>query len=184
MPLCFDAVGNIVAVAQEEFTQIFPADGWVEHNPEEIWDTTVATTRAAIEKAGIEANQIAGIGITNQRETTIVWNRETGQPIYNAIVWQDRRTSSYCESLKAQGFESSVREKTGLLLDPYFSGTKLKWLLDEVPGARADAEAGKLAFGTVDSFLLWRLTGGTQHKTDATNAGANTDVQYSYPTVG
>lgn len=168
--IVFDAVGNIVAVAQEEFTQIFPADGWVEHNPEEIWDTTISTTRAAIAEAGIDPKQIAAIGITNQRETTIVWNRETGKPIYNAIVWQDRRTADYCETLKADGFESVVREKTGLLLDPYFSGTKLNWLLNEVPGARADAEAGKLLFGTVDSFLLWRLTGGTEHKTDATNA--------------
>lgn len=168
--ILFDATGNIVSVAQEEFTQIFPADGWVEHDPEEIWSTTLKTARAAIEQAAIDPSKIAGIGITNQRETTIIWDRETGKPIHNAIVWQDRRTANFCEQLKASGFESTVQEKTGLLLDPYFSGTKIKWLLDEVPGAREAAEAGKLAFGTVDSFLLWRLTSGQQHKTDATNA--------------
>lgn len=168
--ILFDAVGNIVSVAQEEFTQIFPADGWVEHDPEEIWDTTLRTAQEAIQKAGIEASAVAGIGITNQRETTIIWDRETGKPIHNAIVWQDRRTANFCEQLKASGFETVIQEKTGLLLDPYFSGTKVRWLLDEVPGAREAAEAGKLAFGTVDTFLLWRLTGGKEHRTDATNA--------------
>ena len=168
--ILFDGLGNIVSVAQEEFTQIFPADGWVEHDPEEIWTTTLQTSREAIQKAGIDASSIAGIGITNQRETTIIWDRETGKPIHNAIVWQDRRTANFCEQLKASGFETTVTEKTGLLLDPYFSGTKVKWLLDEVPGARKAAEAGKLAFGTVDSFLLWRLTNGQSHRTDATNA--------------
>ena len=168
--ILFDALGNIVSVAQEEFTQIFPADGWVEHDPEEIWTTTLQTSQEAIQKAGVEPSAIKGIGITNQRETTIIWDRETGKPIHNAIVWQDRRTANFCEQLKASGFETAVTEKTGLLLDPYFSGTKVKWLLDEVAGAREAAEAGKLAFGTVDSFLLWRLTGGKEHRTDATNA--------------
>jgi glycerol kinase len=168
--IVFDELGKIVAVAQQEFTQFFPADGWVEHDPEEIWTSTLETARAAIGKAGIEASQVAAIGITNQRETTIVWDRATGKPVHRAIVWQDRRTSAFCESLKADGFEATVKAKTGLLLDPYFSGTKVKWILDEVPGVREKAEAGELAFGTVDSFLLWRLTGGKQHRTDATNA--------------
>jgi glycerol kinase len=168
--IVFDQLGSIVAVAQQEFRQIFPADGWVEHDPEEIWSSTLATARDAIDKAGISASDVAAIGITNQRETTIIWDRHTGKPIHNAIVWQDRRTANFCEKLKAEGFESTIRDKTGLLLDPYFSGTKVKWLLDEVPGARQAAEAGDLAFGTVDSFLLWRLTGGKQHRTDATNA--------------
>ncbi|MFT7246131.1 MAG: glycerol kinase [Candidatus Azotimanducaceae bacterium] len=168
--IVFDELGKIVAVAQQEFTQFFPADGWVEHDPEEIWTSTLETARAAIGKAGIDASQVAAIGITNQRETTIVWDRATGTPVHRAIVWQDRRTSAFCESLKADGFEATVKAKTGLLLDPYFSGTKVKWILDEVPGVREKAEAGELAFGTVDSFLLWRLTGGKQHRTDATNA--------------
>ena len=168
--IVFDATGKIVQIAQQEFTQFFPADGWVEHDPEEIWSTTVETARRAMADAGIKASQIAAIGITNQRETTILWDRSTGEPIYRAIVWQDRRTSAYCETLKAEGFEETIKSKTGLLLDPYFSGTKLKWILDEVPGARQKAESGELAFGTVDSFLLWRLTGGKQHRTDATNA--------------
>ena len=168
--IVFDDSGKIVTVAQEEFTQFFPADGWVEHDPEEIWSSTLATTRDAIAKANINIADVAAIGITNQRETTIVWDRTTGEPIHRAIVWQDRRTANYCEKLKAEGFESTVKAKTGLLLDPYFSGTKLKWILDEVPGAREKAAAGELAFGTVDSFLLWRLTGGKVHRTDATNA--------------
>lgn len=168
--IVFDEGGKIVAVAQQEFTQFFPADGWVEHDPEEIWTSTLETAREAIHKAGIDASQVAAIGITNQRETTIVWDRATGKPVHRAIVWQDRRTSVFCESLKSDGFEATVKAKTGLLLDPYFSGTKVKWILDEVPGVREKAEAGELAFGTVDSFLLWRLTGGKQHRTDATNA--------------
>jgi glycerol kinase len=168
--IVFDTFGSIVEVVQEEFRQYFPDDGWVEHDPEEIWQSTVSTFRAVLAKTGIDASDVAAIGITNQRETTLVWDRETGEPIYKAIVWQDRRTAEYCESLKQQGFEATVSEKTGLLLDPYFSGTKLKWILDNVPGARQRAEQGKLAFGTVDSFLLWRLTGGKSHKTDATNA--------------
>lgn len=168
--IVFDDVGKIKAVAQQEFTQFFPADGWVEHDPEEIWSSTLNTTRDAIAKAGIQATDVAAIGITNQRETTIVWDRNTGEPVYRAIVWQDRRTADHCEQLQAEGFEDTVKAKTGLLLDPYFSGTKLKWILDEVPGVRQKAEAGDLAFGTVDSFLLWRLTGGAAHRTDATNA--------------
>jgi len=168
--IVFDDTGKIVTIAQQEFTQFFPADGWVEHDPEEIWSSTLETAKKAMSDAAIDANQVAAIGITNQRETTIVWDRETGEPVYRAIVWQDRRTSAYCEKLKVDGFEDTVRAKTGLLLDPYFSGTKLKWILDEVPGVRTRAESGQLAFGTVDSFLLWRLTGGKEHRTDATNA--------------
>lgn len=168
--IVFDDTGKIVSVAQEEFTQFFPADGWVEHDPEEIWDTTLKTARASLSEGGIAASDVAAIGITNQRETTIVWDRKTGEPVYKAIVWQDRRTANYCEKLKAEGFEEAVKKKTGLLLDPYFSGTKLKWILDEVPGVRERAEAGELAFGTVDTFLLWRLTNGAEHRTDATNA--------------
>lgn len=168
--IVFDDSGAIVSVAQQEFTQFFPNDGWVEHDPEEIWSSTLATAREALSQHNIAATDVAAIGITNQRETTIVWDRKTGEPIYKAIVWQDRRTANYCEKLKAEGFEATVSAKTGLLLDPYFSGTKLKWILDEVPGARDKAEKGELAFGTVDAFLLWRLTGGKAHRTDATNA--------------
>lgn len=168
--IVFDDTGKIVTIAQQEFTQFFPADGWVEHDPEEIWSSTLETARKAMDDAAIDASQVAAIGITNQRETTIVWDRETGEPVYRAIVWQDRRTSAYCEKLRTGGFEDTIRAKTGLLLDPYFSGTKLKWILDEVPGVRDRAESGQLAFGTVDSFLLWRLTGGKEHRTDATNA--------------
>ncbi|SNT04907.1 glycerol kinase GlpK [Tropicimonas sediminicola] len=168
--ILFDRDMKIVAVAQEEFTQHFPASGWVEHAPADIWDTVLRTCRAAIDKAGIGATDIMAIGITNQRETTLVWDKETGEPIHNAIVWQDRRTAQICETLRADGHEAMVTEKTGLLLDPYFSGTKLKWLLDTVPGARDRATAGELLFGTVDSFLIWKLTGGAVHATDATNA--------------
>ena len=168
--IIFDAAMRVTATAQEEFTQHFPKSGWVEHDVSDIWSSTASTCRGAIEKAGITVSDIAAIGMTNQRETTLVWNRETGQPIHNAIVWQDRRTSDMCAALKAEGFEAEVTEKTGLLLDPYFSGTKLKWLLDNVEGARADAKAGKLMFGTVDSYLIWKLSGGVSHVTDATNA--------------
>ncbi|MFN8828760.1 MAG: glycerol kinase GlpK [Labrys sp. (in: a-proteobacteria)] len=161
---------TIAAVAQKEFTQHYPASGWVEHDPEDLWSTTVKVCRAAIAKAGASAADIAAIGITNQRETTLVWDRATGQPIHRAIVWQDRRTADICAALKASGHEATVSARTGLLLDPYFSGTKIAWILDNVPGARARAERGELAFGTVDSFLLWRLTGGAVHATDATNA--------------
>ncbi|MFT6010261.1 MAG: glycerol kinase [Candidatus Azotimanducaceae bacterium] len=168
--IVFNEASAVVAVAQQEFKQYYPQDGWVEHDPEEIWTSTLSVARQAIEAAGIDAQQIAAIGITNQRETTVIWDRATGKPIYNAIVWQDRRTADTCESLRAAGFEASVTAKTGLLLDPYFSATKVKWLLDNVEGARRRAEAGELAFGTIDAFLLWRLTGGQSHKTDATNA--------------
>ena len=162
---------TISGVGQKEFTQHFPQDGWVEHDPEEIWDSVVWAVKKAIKEAGIEASEIAAIGITNQRETTLIWDRKTGKAIYNAIVWQDRRTAAYCAKLKKAGHEKVVTKKTGLLLDPYFSGTKVKWLLDNVKGARKGAKAGELAFGTVDSFLIWRLTGGKSHVTDATNAG-------------
>jgi glycerol kinase len=168
--ILFDADLKITASEQEEFPQHFPASGWVEHDPSDLWATTVATCRAAMEKAGVQPTQIAGIGITNQRETTLIWDRATGKPIHNAIVWQDRRTFEMCQRLKAEGFEPQVTEQTGLLLDPYFSGTKIAWLLDNVDGARARAEAGELVFGTVDSWLIWNLTGGTRHVTDATNA--------------
>lgn len=159
-----------LASDQQEFPQHFPQSGWVEHNPEDIWQTVLDTIKGAFKKAGIEAIDLAAIGITNQRETTLVWNRKTGQPIYNAIVWQDRRTADFCARLKAEGHEARVTERTGLLLDPYFSGTKVAWILDHVDGARTAAEKGELAFGTVDSFLLWRLTDGRVHATDATNA--------------
>ncbi len=168
--IIFSDSAEIIGVAQEEFTQHFPQDGWVEHDPEEIWTTTVNVINEVLSKTGIPASDIAAIGITNQRETTVIWDKDTGEVIYNAIVWQDRRTADYCEMLKSEGFEKQVSEKTGLLLDPYFSGTKVKWILDNVPGARKRAESGELRFGTIDSFLLWRLTKGKSHKTDATNA--------------
>ena len=168
--IVFDAALRPVATAQQEFAQIYPAPGRVEHDVEDIWSTTVATVRAAIARAGVAAKTIAAIGIANQRETTIVWERATGRPIHNAIVWQDRRTADACAELRERGDEPAIAARTGLLLDPYFSATKIAWLLDHVDGARAAAQAGRLAFGTVDSFLLWRLTGGKRHATDATNA--------------
>jgi len=168
--MLFDENGHARFTAQQEFTQHFPKDGWVEHNAEEIWSTTLTVVREALARAEIDNCEIAAIGITNQRETTVVWDRSSGEPIYNAIVWQDRRTSDYCESLREQGMESMVSSKTGLLLDPYFSGTKVNWILENVSDARARAEKGELAFGTIDSFLIWRLTGGKVHATDATNA--------------
>lgn len=168
--ILFDADMAVKASAQEEFPQHFPQSGWVEHDVSDIWSSTVSTCRGAIEKAGIKAADIAAIGITNQRETTIVWDKTTGEPIHRAIVWQDRRTADICAALKADGFEATLTEKTGLLLDPYFSGTKLKWMLDTVDGALARAEAGELLFGTVDCYLIWKLTGGKRHVTDATNA--------------
>ena len=168
--IVFRADLTVAAIAQEEFPQHYPASGWVEHDPEDLWRTTVSTLREAVAKAGITPGDIAGIGITNQRETTVVWDRKTGRAIHNAIVWQDRRTAEACAALKADGQEPLVSARTGLLLDPYFSGTKIGWILDAVPGARLRAEAGELAFGTVDCFLLWRLTGGKVHATDATNA--------------
>ncbi len=168
--IVFDADGRPRAVAQQEFQQYYPHDGWVEHDPEEIWSSSLQVCRDVLREAGIDASQLAGIGITNQRETTLVWDRETGEPVYPAIVWQDRRTSPLCEQLRYRGHETTLVERTGLLMDPYFSATKLAWILDHVEGARARAERGDLAFGTVDSWLLWRLTGGTVHATDASNA--------------
>lgn len=168
--IVFDSNMRITASAQEEFPQHFPASGWVEHDPDDLWSTTMRTCRAAIKSAELGPEAITAIGITNQRETTIVWDRETGQPIYNAIVWQDRRTADYCRSLREAGHEEMVNDKTGLLLDPYFSSTKLNWILNSVDGARARAKRGELLFGTVDSFLIWKLTGGKVHATDATNA--------------
>jgi len=168
--IVFDAAMRPVASAQEEFTQHFPASGWVEHEVSDIWETVISTCSAALDKAGIAAGDLAGVGITNQRETTLLWDRATGEPVHRAIVWQDRRTSALCEALREAGHEAMVQHRTGLLLDPYFSGTKLAWLLDNVEGARARAEAGDLLFGTVDSYLIWRLTGGAAHVTDATNA--------------
>ena len=168
--LIFDEDMKIVGVAQQAFEQHFPKSGWVEHAPDDLWQTTLATCKAALADAGIEAAQVSAIGITNQRETTLVWDRKSGKPIHQAIVWQDRRTADICARLKADGHEQAVQSKTGLLLDPYFSGTKISWLLDNVSGAREAAKAGRLAFGTVDTYLLWQLTGGKIHATDATNA--------------
>ncbi len=168
--IIFNHQSELMAIAQQEFAQSYPRNGWVEHDPEEIWSTTLATLRSAISEAGLSAVDISAIGITNQRETTMIWDRDTGEPVYPAIVWQDRRTAEMCEALKAAGLEQMIRDRTGLLLDPYFSATKIKWLLDEVDGVRARALKGDLAFGTVDSFLIWRLSGGRVHKTDATNA--------------
>jgi glycerol kinase len=168
--IVFDAALRVVATAQEEFPQHYPAPGMVEHDPADLWSTVAGTARAAIERAGIDARGIAAIGITNQRETTLIWERATGRPIHNAIVWQDRRTAPTCVALREAGHEPLVTARTGLLLDPYFSATKIGWMLDHVPGARARAERGELAFGTVDSYLVWKLTGGVVHATDATNA--------------
>ena len=168
--IVFDEKGEICSVAQKEFRQIFPQSGWVEHDPHEIWASQASVIAEAIATIDINGLNIAGIGITNQRETTIVWDKETEEPVYNAIVWQDRRTSAYCDSLKAEGKTGFIRDKTGLILDAYFSATKIKWILDHVPGARERAEKGKLLFGTVDSWLIWRLTRGEVHVTDVTNA--------------
>ena len=168
--ILFDHEGRIAAVAQQEFRQIYPQPGWVEHDAEEIWRVQLAVAREALAKAGATAADIAAIGITNQRETAVVWNRETGKPVANAIVWQCRRTAPYCDELKAKGLAEKIREKTGLVVDAYFSGTKIRWLLENVPGARADAEAGKLVFGTIDTWLIWNLTGGKVHVTDYSNA--------------
>ena len=168
--LVFDKDIQVKATAQQEFAQHFPHSGWVEHDPADLWSTTVQTCRDAIAKAGLQASDIAAIGITNQRETTLVWDAQTGTPIHNAIVWQDRRTADYCRSLRDAGHDQMITAKTGLLADPYFSGTKLKWILDNVDGARERAAKGELLFGTVDCFLIWKLTNGTAHVTDATNA--------------
>jgi glycerol kinase len=166
----FDHNGEIASVAQKEFKQYYPKPGWVEHDAGEIWSSQVAVVAEAISRIGINGKYLAGIGITNQRETTVVWDRETGKPVYNAIVWQDRRTSNYCEHLKKEGWTDKIQEKTGLVIDAYFSGTKVKWILDNVEGAREKAEVGKLAFGTIDSWLIWNLTRGDQHITDVSNA--------------
>lgn len=168
--IVFDKQGEIVSVAQKEFTQIFPQPGWVEHNPKEIWSSQASTIAEAVTNIGIDAKDIAAIGITNQRETTVVWDAETGEPVYNAIVWQDGRTAEYCDGLVAQGLTDNIREKTGLILNPYFSGTKIRWILENVPGAREKAEEGKLRFGTVDTWLVWNLTKGKVHVTDVSNA--------------
>ena len=168
--IVFDAQGQIVALAQRELPQIYPQPGWVEHDPLEIWRTQLETARDVLRKAGLKASDIRALGITNQRETTVVWNRRTGQPAHHAIVWQDRRAEPTCVQLRAQGHEKIIQHKTGLLIDAYFSGTKLKWLLDHVPGARAAAERGELAFGTIDSWLMWQLTEGAVHATDVSNA--------------
>ena len=166
----YDGSASVVASAQQEFPQIYPQPGWVEHDPEDIWSSVVAVTRDALQQAGVQAGDIAGIGITNQRETTLIWDRDTGRCIHNAIVWQDRRTARQCEALQERGAQEQVSARTGLRLDPYFSATKVAWLLDHVDGARRLANDGKLAFGTIDCFLLWRLTGGKVHATDASNA--------------
>jgi glycerol kinase len=168
--IVFDHGGMPVATAQKEFTQTFPRPGWVEHDPEEIWSTQSGVAIEAITRAGIDSSKIAGIGITNQRETTVVWNRNTGRPVYNAIVWQDRRTSELCDRIKNNGFDKTILKKTGLIVDAYFSATKIKWILDNVAGARASADKGELAFGTIDTWLIWKLTSGKLHVTDVSNA--------------
>jgi glycerol kinase len=168
--IVFDLQGRVLGVGQEPFDMIFPADGWVEQDPEVLWRTTLAAGRAALAAAGVGAGEIAAIGITNQRETTLVWDRRTGECLHNAIVWQDRRTTDLCNAMLSDGLDALVAKTTGLVIDPYFSATKLAWLLEQVPGLRARAERGELCFGTVDSFLIWRLTGGAVHATDATNA--------------
>lgn len=168
--IIFDKKGSIISVAQKEFTQYFPKPGWVEHDPLEIWSSQAGVAAEAIAKKGLNVENIAAIGITNQRETVVVWNKKTGKPIYNAIVWQDKRTSDYCDELKNQGHEQSIRQKTGLVIDSYFSGTKVKWILDNVAGARQKAEAGDLILGTIDTWLIWNFTKGSQHITDVSNA--------------
>src|SRR5512136_1915783 len=168
--ILFDRRGTVRAAAQREFRQIFPQPGWVEHDPVEIWETQSAVLHEALAKAGIGARDVAAIGITNQRETTVLWDRATGRPVANAIVWQDRRTAATCDALRDAGHAGTIAARTGLVIDAYFSGTKLKWLLDNVDGARARAKAGELAFGTIDSWLVWNLTGGRTHVTDASNA--------------
>ena len=168
--IVFDHAGSIVAVAQKEFPQIFPKPGWVEHDPRDIWSTQAGVAAEVLTKANVRAADVAAIGITNQRETTVVWDRATGQPICNAIVWQDRRTAGICDRLRARKLDRVIRRKTGLVIDAYFSATKVQWILEHVKGARARAKAGALAFGTVDSWLVWNLTGGKVHVTDASNA--------------
>jgi glycerol kinase len=168
--ILFTKQGKIHAIEQQEFEQHFPQDGWVEHKPNDIWETVLSTCKSVLANNNIAAKEISAIGVTNQRETTLVWDKDTGEPIYNAIVWQDRRTATYCESIKSPAIERLINDKTGLLLDPYFSATKIRWILENIEGAKEKAAKGQLAFGTVDSFLLWQLTGGKNHRTDATNA--------------
>lgn len=168
--ILFTPKGEVYAIAQAEFKQYFPQNGWVEHDPEEIWNSVVDVCKRVLAQNNISATQIITIGITNQRETTLIWDKQTGKPLYNAIVWQDRRTAQYCESLKSSKLAELINSKTGLLCDPYFSASKIQWILDNVEGARERANKGQLAFGTIDSFILWRLTSGKTHRTDATNA--------------
>jgi glycerol kinase len=168
--ILYNHSGDILGVAQKEFSQIYPKSGWVEHNPIEIWDTQLAVARQVLSDCRVDAREVAAIGITNQRETTVVWDRTTGEPVYNAIVWQDRRTADYCDLLKSSSEAAAITARTGLVVDPYFSGTKLRWILDHVPQARARAQKGELAFGTIDTWLLWKLTQGRVHKTDTSNA--------------
>ena len=168
--IVFDKKGSIVSVAQKEFTQYFPNPGWVEHDPNEIWSTQAGVAAEAIAKKGLNVENVAAIGITNQRETVVVWDRKTGKPVYNAIVWQDKRTAQYCDELKDLGKSDLIREKTGLVIDSYFSATKVKWILDNVEGARKKAEAGDLILGTIDTWLIWNFTKGDQHVTDVSNA--------------
>ena len=182
--ILFDEAGSIVAVAQHEFEQFYPQAGWVEHDPTEILTSQMACAVEALGKAGVRPRDVAAIGITNQRETVIVWERETGKPIHPAIVWQDRRTAPLCESLEKSGVGETVSAKTGLVLDPYFSATKVRWILDNVPGARERAERGELAFGTVDSWLIWHLTSGMRHVTDVTNASRTLALQHREGRVG
>jgi glycerol kinase len=168
--IVFDSSGRIVTTAQKEFPQIYPKPGWVEHNPLEIWSSQLSVAVDAMSEAGVSSRSVVAAGITNQRETTVLWDRRTGEPVYNAIVWQDRRTAGYCDELRRNGAEAEVQSRTGLLLDPYFSGTKVRWILENVPGVRRRAESGELAFGTIDSWLIWKLTGGAVHATDPSNA--------------
>ncbi len=182
--IVFDDLGKIVAMAQRELPQIFPQPGWVEHDPMEIWRGQLVTAREALTKANISAKDIAAVGITNQRETTVVWNRKTGLPIHNAIVWQDRRAEPTCVQLREQGLAKTIQQKTGLLIDAYFSGTKLKWILDNVPNAREQAKRGELAFGTIDSWLIWQLTQGRRPCDGCEQCLANHALQCSYQPVG
>lgn len=168
--ILFDHDGEIVSVAQQEFPQIYPKPGWVEHDPMDIWSTQSGVARQTIEKAGVSPAEVAAIGITNQRETVIIWDKETGKPVMNGICWQDRRTAGICDDMKARGLTDYVKETTGLVIDAYFSGTKIKWILDSVPGVREKAERGEVLFGTVDTWLIWKLTGGAVHVTDYSNA--------------
>ena len=168
--ILFDRAGNMLRVSQREFQQLFPKPGWVEHDPEEIWSVQKFVIRDVLKKQGLKAADVAAAGITNQRETTVVWDKETGIPVYNAIVRQDRRTAGYCDQLKEKGFSETIAQKTGLLIDAYFSATKIRWILDTIPGAREQADKGKLAFGTIDTWLIWNLTGGRLALTDVSNA--------------